>query len=153
VVIAGSKGPDSAPKGDPAPVVKDKPAATEKLVVSGKVVDGAGKPVAGAKLYIPVLTRIPPLTEDDIGTKIVGESGTDGGYKVEFEKSEFTRYLIVGANGLAVGWANLERANGSHSADITLTKDQPIEGRVIDTEGKPVAGAAIKVMTVFEPGA
>ena len=152
-LIASTMSPDA-----PRPAAKKEPPAEatapagEKLVVTGKVTDAAGKPVAGAKLYVPVFTRTPPVAEDDIGTKVVGETAADGTYKVEIEKSEITRYLLVGAEGLAVGWADLENASGTHTADVKLAKDQVVEGRVLDTEGKPVVGASVKVVTVFAPG-
>jgi RNA polymerase sigma factor (sigma-70 family) len=147
-LIAASTSTDAPPKKDPpAAAAKDvpKPPAGEKIVVTGKVTDAAGKPVAEARLYVPYFTKDPPLSEDDIGTKEVGRTAGDGTFKVEVEKTEATRYLIVGAEGQAVGWADLEKASGTHEAAIQLVKDAPVEGRVIDTEGKPVSGAAGKL--------
>ena len=93
----------------------------------------------------------PPDIEDDIGTKQVGQTAADGSFKVEIEKTEITRYLLVGAGGHAVGWANLEKATGTHEADIKLAADTPVAGRVIDTEGKPVTGARVQVVGVYNP--
>ncbi|MBO0696882.1 MAG: sigma-70 family RNA polymerase sigma factor, partial [Zavarzinella sp.] len=154
-LIAASTAPDAQPPKKDPPAAKEgpKPPAGPKLVVTGKVTDADGKPVAGAKLYIPALLRDPPTTEDDIGTKVVDETAADGTFKVEIEKTEFTRYLIVGATGLAVGWADLEDASGTYEAAIQLVRDEPVEGRVIDTEGKPVVGAAVKVVSVLVPAA
>jgi RNA polymerase sigma factor (sigma-70 family) len=153
-LIAASTSEQSPPKkGAPAdPPAKEaaKPAA-EKLTVTGKVTDAADKPIAAAKLYIPVLLKDPPTSEDDVGTKQIGETAADGTFKVEFEKTEFTRYLLVGAGGHAVGWANLEEAKGTHEASIKLAADTPVEGRVLDTEGKPVAGAKVQVVGVYNP--
>jgi RNA polymerase sigma factor (sigma-70 family) len=153
-LIAATTAPDAPPPKKEAPAAAKadpKPPAGEKLVVTGKVTDADDKPVAGAKLYVPVLLRDPPTTEDDVGTRVVGETANDGRYRVEIEKTEITRYLIVGAAGHAVGWADLEKATGTHEATIQLAKDAPVEGRVIDTEGKPVAGAAVKVVSVLAP--
>jgi protocatechuate 3,4-dioxygenase beta subunit len=154
-LIAASTSPDSnqPPKKDaPPPVAKDalKPAA-EKLIVTGKVVDADGKPVPGAKLYVPYFKKEPPVTEEDIGTRLVGETAADGTYKVEIEKTEITRYLVVGAEKSAIGWANLENASGKHEANVKLVNDEPVEGKVIDTEGKPVVGAKVAVMSVLVP--
>jgi RNA polymerase sigma factor (sigma-70 family) len=156
-LIAASTSPDQAtppPKKEaPAePQAKEAPKlAGEKLTITGKVTDANGKPVAGAKLYVPILTRNPPVTEDDVGTKVVGETAPDGTYEVEVEKTEITRYLMVGAGGHAVGWANLEKATGTYEAAIKLVADVPVAGRVIDTEGKPVAGAKVQVVGVYQP--
>jgi RNA polymerase sigma factor (sigma-70 family) len=155
-LIAASLSSDNPPpkKEPPAAAARDAPKPqAEKLIVTGKVTDAAGQPVGGAKLYVPVFLRTPPTSEDDVGTKVVGETAADGTYKVEIEKTEITRYLIVGAGGHAIGWANLEQATGTHEAMIQLARDAPVEGRVIDTEGKPVAGAAVKVTSVLAPAA
>src|SRR5262245_8680717 len=154
-LIAASTSPDAAkpPKKDaPAPVAKDAAkSAGEKLVVTGKVTDAAGNGIAGAKLYVPYLKKDPPVSEDDVGTRGIGETARDGTYKVEIEKSEITRYLIVGAEGHAIGWADLENATGTQEATVKLVKDLPVEGRVIDTEGKPVVGATVAVNSVLAP--
>jgi RNA polymerase sigma factor (sigma-70 family) len=152
VVIASSTSTDQTPpkKEPPSPVVQEPPKpAAEQLTVTGKVIDADRKPVAGAKLYIPALKRTPPTSEDDIGTKLVGETAADGSYKVTFEKSQFTRYLIVGAPGHGIAWENLQEASGSHEATVKLAKDQSVGGRIIDTEGKPVAGATVRVMSLL----
>ncbi|HJZ91291.1 MAG TPA: sigma-70 family RNA polymerase sigma factor, partial [Gemmataceae bacterium] len=152
-IIAASHSPDSPPKKDaPTPVAKDQPKApAAKLVVSGKVTDAAGKPVADARLFVPYFKKVPPTSDDDIGTREVGRTNADGTYKVEIEKTEASRYLIVGADGLAIAWADIEKATGTPEVEVKLAKVQPIEGRVIDTEGKPVAGASVVVMTVMAP--
>jgi len=151
-LIASTMSPDAPrPNAKKEPPAEAKAPAGEKLAVMGKVVDAAGKPVARAKLYVPIFTRTPSVSEDDIGTKVVGETGADGTYKVEIEKTEITRYLVVGAEGHGVGWANIQNAKGTHTADVILAKDLAVEGRVVDTEGKPVVGAAVKVETVFAP--
>ena len=154
-LVAASHSPEQPPprkeaKAEPPAKEAAKPAA-EKLTVSGTVTDEAGKPVGGAKLYVPVFLRTPPTSEDDVGTKVVGETAADGSFKVEFEKTEITRYLLVGAGGHAVGWANLEDATGTREADIKLAADVPVAGRVLDTEGKAVAGARVRVVGVYNP--
>jgi RNA polymerase sigma factor (sigma-70 family) len=156
-LIAASGSPDAPPpprKEAPAePPAKDapKPPASEKLIVTGKVTDAEGKPVAGAQLYVPVFLKFPPVSEADVGTKVVGETAADGSFKIEIEKTEITRYLIVGAPGHSIGWANLEKATGTHEAAIKLAADVPVAGRVIDTEGKPLAGAKVQVVGVYQP--
>jgi RNA polymerase sigma factor (sigma-70 family) len=145
--------PDSPPPKKEA-AAKDAPKApVEKLVVTGKVTDADGKPVAKAKLYVPYLKRTPPVTEEDVGTKVIGETAADGTYKVEItaEEPELRKYLLVGAEGLGVGWADLDGAKGPQTADMKLVKDVPVAGRVVDTEGKPVAGAAVRVVLVYVP--
>src|SRR4030095_9065569 len=79
------------------------------------------------------------------------ETAADGTYKVEVEKTEITRYLIVGAGGHAVGWANLEEAKGTHEATIKLAAHVPVAGRVIDNEGKPLAGDRVRGVGGYQP--
>jgi RNA polymerase sigma factor (sigma-70 family) len=156
VVVGGllaAPAPDDPPAKKEA-AAKDAPKApAEALVVTGKVTDADGKPVAKAKLYVPFLKRRPPVTEEDVGTKVIGETADDGTYKVEIaaEEPELRRYLLIAADGLAAGWAELQDAKKDQAADIKLVKDLPVVGRVVDTEGKPVAGAAVRVMAIFVP--
>lgn len=151
-LIAASTTAEPVQKKSP-PVAQEapKPEARDKLVVSGKVLDTVGKPIAGAKLYVPYFKKYPPTSEEDVGAKLVGETAADGTYKVEFEKTEITRYLVVGAGGHAIGWVNLEKANGAIEATVKLANDLTIEGRVINTEGEPAAGATIRVSSIYVP--
>ncbi len=144
--------PASPKKDSPAPVAKETPAPIgEQLTIKGRVIDPDGKPLAGAKLYVPFLKCNPPVSEDDVGTKVVGESSADGSFQVTIEKTEISRYLIVGSKGLGIAWVNLEKASRTYEAVVKLGKDSRVEGRVIDTEGKPVAHATVRVMTLFAP--
>src|SRR4029450_9742971 len=79
-LIAASTSSDAQPKKDPPPAVNQdaaKPPAAENLVVTGKVTDADGKPVAGASLYVPYFKKDPPVSEDDVGTKEVGQTAGD----------------------------------------------------------------------------
>ncbi len=57
--------------------------------------------------------------------------------------------LIAAADGYGVDWA--EPPSGDSPAELTLrlVKDQPIQGRILSTEGKPVAGARLTVVTLM----
>ncbi len=65
--------------------------------------------------------------------------------------------IVATADGLGVGWDELPSRDGEPASDAVLTlrlvKDIPIEGRILTLEGKPVAGARLKVdfITAF-PG-
>src|SRR4029078_8655830 len=50
------------------------------------------------------------------------------------------------ADDCGAGWVNYDKIAPNGEATIKLAVDDvPIEGRILDLEGKPVAGATIKV--------
>ncbi len=120
---------------------------------SGRVLSPDGKAVAGAKLYVPHLKRIPPTSEDDIGVKCVATSGADGEFAFTYKgPSEARGFVTAYLDGFGVDGAEL--ASDKPVIDnmvLKLVKDLPISGRIVDTEGKPVAGAAVNVSMISVP--
>lgn len=117
------------------------------VVVRGRVLDPEGKPVKDARLYSPRFRTD--------GSSIVqrGVSDTDGHFRVELPRSDVPRggrtpFLAV-ADGYGVDWADLPEGTSSVELTLRLVKDQPIEGRIVNTEGKPVADAHVLVATLW----
>jgi hypothetical protein len=62
-------------------------------------------------------------------------------------------HLIASAPGYGPGWADVADSAGVFK-DVTVrlvADDIPIEGRILDLEGRPVAGAAIVTSDIFDP--
>lgn len=140
--------PKPAMKADP---VKAKPAEPKAVkTVSGVVVGPDGKPVAGATLELK--TASASLVKDS-AAKPAGMSDADGKFKVEVPAGVLHFWLIARKDGFGVAWLEPEYPTGAFpaSAKLELVKDFPINGRVLDTEGKPVAGATVTVRDVIEP--
>jgi hypothetical protein len=147
VVIAGTSAllvPGAAPSDDkmPAPA-KQTPQAVaaadaNTFAVAGRVLGPDGKPVTEAKLFIC----------DNRGRSPAPQPATDADGRFRFTlDAAFTslRSLIATANGLGADWSDVRP--GETSADLTLRlpPDVPIRGKVVDLEGRPVAGATVQV--------
>ncbi len=113
----------------------------EDVEVAGRVVDPDGKPVAGARLH--VWAGAP-------GGKPRATTGPDGRFRVTVTAAEAKggATLVARADGLGPDWVKLERPA---KVDVTLRlakDDLPVRGRVLDLEGRPVAGATVRVFDV-----
>jgi RNA polymerase sigma factor (sigma-70 family) len=128
-----------------------KEAADEKnaATVAGRVLDPDGKPVQGARLiFLYGSSRKYP-------EKVWATSAANGRFEFAvantllddpwYESNRDQTYVVAGADGYGCAFAQLPpRAAG----DVTLRlvkDDVPIQGRILDLEGKPVAGATVRI--------
>jgi RNA polymerase sigma factor (sigma-70 family) len=132
------KEPQSAkPNAEPA-----KEENAEPIVIKGHVFDPDGKPFAGARVRF---------------VNVEVESDKDGAYRVSLARPEgdlapFTKesrrwYMVLAtANGYGPDFRPIGTADKDGTLDLRLVKDDvPIEGRILDLEGRPVAGASVRV--------
>ena len=118
----------------------------EVIPVSGRVVGPDGQPVAGAKFFV---------IADETGDAVPrAKSGADGHFAFQLpylRQVRNPRQVVAAAPGFGVGWLSEPRTD----AVFRLVPDLPITGRVIDLQGKPVAGAMVAVHDVHAgpPGA
>jgi hypothetical protein len=124
---------------------KDAPAFTsgELVEVRGRVVDPKGNPVAGAAVHTTSLDSR-------------ASSGPDGRFVMRVPRPGRSRimagddtvpWLIAAAPGFGLGWAHdaLRRAAEGEVTIRLVDEGPPIEGRIVDLEGRPVAGARIRL--------
>ena len=137
------------------PVAKDapQPAPGASVEVRGRVVGPDGKPVPGATL------RTAYLDPDD---HTEATSGPDGRFLMRIPRSvrnsdvmlngydEFP-WIVATAPGFGPGWTRgAFKAAASGELTVRLVEDgPPIEGRIIDLEGRPVAGAEVKATRLY----
>src|SRR5579871_1154236 len=139
--------------------------------VRGRVLDPEGKPLAGAKLYLATATgkRFQFGTGNapysDISHREVAVSDTDGRFQFALPQKEFATsaaalpwarsQVIASANGYGPDWLSLEEAAKRGELSLRLVKDVPVQGRILNTEGQPVAGAKVRVngISAFTEGA
>jgi RNA polymerase sigma factor (sigma-70 family) len=136
--------PDKAmPAKQAAKEPTDKPAAApvkpKPIPVTGRVLDPEGKPVAGAKFAV---------IDDEDGAPVPDlVSGADGRFAFQLPYPKGVRNprpVVASAPGFGIDWVMEPRDD----AVFHLVPDLPITGKVIDLEGKPVAGATVAVSDV-----
>ena len=117
----------------------DKPAEVTMRTVTGKVVDPEGKPVAGAEIInLPLEGTV----------TVVGKTAADGTFSVTVPLKGPGSYLFPRLAGFAPDQFLMPATNTPAEITYKLVKDVPIRGRVLDTQGKPVAGAAVVVRSI-----
>ncbi|MDP6721920.1 MAG: M56 family metallopeptidase, partial [Pirellulaceae bacterium] len=123
--------------------------------IQGRVLDPNGRPVAGATISVPQMLRYPPRSTGDVSLKQKGRTDQEGCFDVRTAFAGFpsgikTIPVIAYAKGFGAAWQNLSPGEDAEDVTLRLTKDEPIRGRVVDTEGRPVADARIDVMGLLQ---
>lgn len=143
LAVAGSAGARSWFKG-----VSEAPDEETKRTVRGRVVTPDGKPASGAKLYLGNYSDL--ISE-------VGATDSDGRFAVDVpqpaKRSEKVTWLLARVPGFGVDFIALNDRTPNSEVELQLPVDRPIRGRVIDLQGKPVAGATIRLNTLRVYGA
>jgi protocatechuate 3,4-dioxygenase beta subunit len=122
----------------------------EAVRVRGRVLDPDGKPLAGAKLYLSYSSPKP------LDYPVRATSGADGRFAFTFARSELDTGLWdnprVQVAAVAPGFGFDVAAVGEPGADgeltLRLVRDLPVVGRLFDQDGKPVAGARVRLTEV-----
>jgi RNA polymerase sigma factor (sigma-70 family) len=145
----------AAPAKPPLATTKERQTRRENKgkdeIVSGRVVDPDGKPVRGARIVFTYSAR------QNVPHKVWAVSAADGRFAFtmpvkamnegDVEKPKNVTYVVAAAEGYGFAAARLE-LDKPGSADLTLRlvkDDAPIRGRIIDLQGKPVAGARVRI--------
>jgi RNA polymerase sigma factor (sigma-70 family) len=143
------KSRDDKKPGEPA---KGEPKDT--IEVSGRVLTPDGKPAAGAKLYAPKFKKDIPTSPQDIAVEQVGTTDAEGRFRATLpalKASVGRTYLIAYADGFGVDFIELNDKTRADDLTLKFVKDQPITGRVVDSEGKPLAGVSVSVESIYVP--
>lgn len=140
----------------------------QEITVRGRVLDSSGKPLAGAEIslwahfgYGGAYRQWHPETAGTFRPRSLAVSGRDGRFTATFRKSDITEnplnmwerpwrlvQLVAAAKGYGPDWVSLDRPD-TKELILRLVKDNlPVKGRVLDLEGQPVAGAAVRIVRV-----
>jgi RNA polymerase sigma factor (sigma-70 family) len=131
------------------PAAAHSPAGIE---LRGRVLGGDSKPVAGAELFAPKPDRDETAPGNTVRMERVGAADANGRFQVRLSAPARRRsYLVAHAAGLGVDWLELVEDRLPDEVTFRLPKDVPITGRVVSTEGKPVAGASVSAVAVYVP--
>jgi RNA polymerase sigma factor (sigma-70 family) len=144
--------PAGAPAADPpAPPAAAPDAPPRGLNV--RIVGPDGRPKPGARLYLPRLLKFPPRSPEDFEFAERGTADADGQFHLALTLAEtvgpMRLTLVARAEGLACDWVEIDRKAPKGDLTLRLVPDLPIEGRILDTEGRPVAGARVDVHTLY----
>jgi RNA polymerase sigma factor (sigma-70 family) len=159
--LPGAQPPGSLP--DPKPAGPASKEAVRSITVRGKVLDPDGKPFAGAKLY---LAHYGP--RDEVRFSVRATSGSDGRFDFTIDRAELAKARPDQPDAVVKAWAekpwvgqvaavadgfgyDYVHVNGSDplvELTLRLVKDVPVNGRILDPDGKPVAGAKLRVLMV-----
>jgi protocatechuate 3,4-dioxygenase beta subunit len=149
--LSAREAPPSAQQaglGQPAAAARTGEADT--IEVSGRVLDPEGQPFAGAKLSM----RSSNPKEQD--RPLRATSGADGRFSFTFKRSILDHSsphsswfgVIAVAEGYGPDWTYQGEPAQRIELTLRLVKDVPIQGRVLDLEGKPVKGATFQVLHI-----
>jgi RNA polymerase sigma factor (sigma-70 family) len=124
--------------------------AKESVKVRGRVLDPGGKPLAGAKLYLRghVSPKAPAYP-------VRATSGDDGRFAFSFPRSALDAtqeddpafQVLAVAEGYGSAWVTCNAA-AQEEVTLRLVKDAQVRGRILDADGRPVAGAKLTVTGV-----
>jgi protocatechuate 3,4-dioxygenase beta subunit len=149
--------PPAATRAEP-PAALDREEKRSTVEVHGRVVDPEGKPFAGAKVY---------LVEGNYTAEkprhIEVKSAIDGTFRLSAasraargaEDDPFADTALV-ATAPGHGPAIRDADSFEPSRDLTLVlalDDVPVRGRILDLQGKPLAGVSVQVVSLAAPKA
>jgi RNA polymerase sigma factor (sigma-70 family) len=126
--------------------------------VSGQVLDPKGKPLSGADVYIGYAVSGREFQHFQGATcprRAITE--TDGRFKFAFHWAELDvramdtaqPAIIAVATGYGPDWALIAESDKAPKLNLQLVEDLPLNGRIVDQNRKPVAGATLAVHNVF----
>ncbi|HEX4792479.1 MAG TPA: hypothetical protein VH370_01740 [Humisphaera sp.] len=131
----------------------------DQVRVRGRVLDPDGKPLAGARLvtapdwWQAYDQQLRPVVQT------VTQSGADGRFEISFSKSAASPFSLgfgqpgeglwkkmkvaASAPGLGLAWKRFDEVDGNGDIVLQLVVDLPMEGRIIDLEGRAVEGVKV----------
>jgi protocatechuate 3,4-dioxygenase beta subunit len=133
------------------------------LVVRNRVVDPDGKPVAGAKVYLVEILGPLDFPAKEMPPQVRAISAADGRFNFAVAKRDVHlpgsyvnpwRHVAVlaVAEGYGPAWGPAVAPEDSGEPTLRLAKDDmPIRGRILDLQGKPIAGVTIRVQELSQP--
>jgi RNA polymerase sigma factor (sigma-70 family) len=128
----------SRAKESPAAAKADAPGAkTPERTIVGKVLGADGKPIVADLLLLWLNGK----------TESLGKTKVDGTFTVKVPMKSPWSYLVARANGHGFDFM-MPAMNTPSEVIFKLPRDNPIRGRVIDMQGRPVVGARVEVRKV-----
>jgi RNA polymerase sigma factor (sigma-70 family) len=146
-------------RGAPRPVTP-KPdakaaAAAESRTVSGRVLDAGGQPVAGAAVAVIARDRYANrLSSGYSHLQVLGKTKADGEGRFRLLVAWPARQpgsevvVLAGSPGHGLAPFPLGLDAKEFRAEIRLPREQVLQGRLVDLQGKPAAGVHVQVISM-----
>ncbi len=151
ILIVAGPAPGPAAAEVPTPRSQTGHESADAIVFHGRVVDPDGRPFAGAKLYLNYFN----WSERDAAPPLRATSDADGRFRFSVEKSYFelpylerwrNAQVVALADGFGPGGSDSDESDAGRELTVRLARDDvPINGRLVNLEGRPVAGATVRV--------
>ncbi|HTU93508.1 MAG TPA: RNA polymerase sigma factor [Gemmataceae bacterium] len=142
--------PPAAKADDKPKTVSPQREAAKTVEIQGRVLGPDGKPKAGAAILL--LGPLDPGEQQELPLEIgkvrrLGVSAADGRFTVAVEKPKraMQHYLIAQCEGAGIDFFDTDDLKFGKSIESRLVKDHAIRGRIVNTEGRPVAGVRVAV--------
>jgi beta-lactamase regulating signal transducer with metallopeptidase domain/protocatechuate 3,4-dioxygenase beta subunit len=136
-------------------IAEDQSSDVDVVAVHGRVLDPKGEPLAGAKLYLCY------PNEDGRQPELLGASGSDGRFELRVDRTKLDTSrsfdprvgcnITAVAEGFGLEWIELGKPDANGEYTLRLVEDLPIQGRIVDVDGQPVAGAAVRLRQLAVP--
>ncbi len=132
--------------------------------VNGRVLDPDGKPVAGGGVYVLHYAEVQWLPIDPTAARQKGRvaaTDTDGRFDFEIDKAAgdvqfdgrpgwHKAQIAAAAPGFAPAWVEAGDLVKKGEATLRLMRDDvPVRGRVLNSEGQPVAGVVVRIRAIL----
>jgi RNA polymerase sigma factor (sigma-70 family) len=132
---------------DKQPAVQVVPPAVRTY--SGQVVGPEGKPVKGATVFAFEVAASADLPKPRDPETVRAAADGEGKFRISLPTGKaFMPSLYATAEGFGIG--RVETRERTDDLTIPMVLDNPITGRVVTTEGKPVAGARIRIERIAD---
>ncbi|MCP3916775.1 MAG: sigma-70 family RNA polymerase sigma factor [bacterium] len=160
IASAGIAAPDLLRAPVHAPMVRRSAAGTDDVTIEGRAVDANGRPVADAEAGAVHLTRRAadhPLA-GSLATQAVGRArtGADGRFLLRIPRLDaevgIALELFVYTPGRGLAFRYLEAGSRPHEVELTIPDEVPIQGRLVDAGGEPLARARLSVRSLRTVG-
>jgi RNA polymerase sigma factor (sigma-70 family) len=133
------------------PTVREQHQAVQ---ASGRVFDPSGRPVAGARLclfYRP--SEAWAYVERPMPAPAHATTGPDGRFHLASPTVRFLQkhqaVVVATAKGFGPAWVEVDPRDGRKDLSIRLVRDDvPIAGRVVDLQGRPLRGVAVRMLNI-----
>jgi len=138
----------------------EEPAGGDSVVFQGRVLDPDGKPLSGARIYLDYFVW--KEYQKGIPPRLRSTTGADGRFRFLEKKAYFSRppvlepwrwaHVVAIADVFGLGVSDSDEADYDRELTVRMPRDDaPISGRLLDLEGRPVAGATVRADAVAAP--